>query len=76
MKNTIAVFVGADDFECQQYYNADNNCDGVDIIYAEDRTHIGNIDNIVIPDLDDDDYDEKVIAFNFEVENYLNENYF
>jgi ABC-type uncharacterized transport system substrate-binding protein len=76
MKNTISVFIGADEFECIQYYDTDKNIDGVEVFEAMEHKLIGNIDGLIIPDLDDEDYDSATIKFNSEVEEYLEENYF
>lgn len=62
MRNTITVFTGADELECTQYNG------GVDVKDASNDEYLGFIENISIPDFEDE---EEIVKFNKEVEDWF-----
>lgn len=66
MKNQKSVFIGSDEFICQQFDG------GIDIL-DENNVHIGEIEGLELPDIDDEDEN---IKFDQEIECFLNENYY
>lgn len=71
MKNQYAVFVGADEFRTENYFDVDST-DGVDV-YDPGGKYIGAITGLTIPDIDNEAECEMYAE---EVTYWLNENYF
>lgn len=71
MKNTLSIFVGSDEFVCSQFFDVDQQVDGIDI--SIDDKQVGEILNISIPDASDEEELEK---FEDEVVTWLNVNYY
>ena len=75
MKNTISVFIGADEFICTEFfYDIDIIFYGIEIKNAYTNEYIGSIFDISIPDPDADD--EDFVRFNSIVEDWLTDNYY
>lgn len=64
--NQKSVFAFGDEFSCQQFWCTDRNVGGIDIYVG--TKHIGEILNLDIPDIDDE---EENIEFDKTVEEWI-----
>ena len=55
--NQKSVFEFGDEFNCQQFFCSTRNVGGIDV--SRNGEHLGKIIGLDIPDIDDDDENEK-----------------
>lgn len=71
MKNQKSVFEFGDEFVCTEFYDVDLNYGGVEV--KRNDEYLGSILGLAIPDIDDDEENEK---FDKEVIDWTVENNF
>jgi hypothetical protein len=55
-------------FECVSFYDVDSGIDGINVYYLNNKSYIGEIEDIIIPDDGDDD---EIRAFEKKVKEWL-----
>lgn len=69
MKNQKSVFEFGNEYQCTQFFDIETGFNGVDVSLGGE--HIGSIDSLEIPDIEDE---EENIKFDNEVINWIVDN--
>jgi len=73
MRNQKSVFVGDDEFQCTEFFDADSGTNQSNIEVTINNKLIGVIPNLSIPNIEDE---EENIKFDEEVTEWVTDNYF